>query len=303
MSDKNLPNIIAMDIGGTKINIGLVDKFGKLIKVKKFITPKNLSLDKFNIYIYQLIKTIKNKDSIKIGIALAGQISWPSGLIINSPNLKFLNQSNLKKYLESRFNLPVFIDNDAHCFTLAESLIGSGKKYNHIIGLTLGTGLGGGIVIDQKIIRGTNNTAGEFGHLKVTSDNLICACGLSGHLESYVSGRGMIQIFKQLTNKEISTLLIENKFNKGDKSAKQTFDLMSKYLGMGLANIANSFNPDIIVLGGGLIRVKPIWKKAITEYFPKYVFYNQLKKTKIIISKSGDNNILIGAALITTNNY
>lgn len=303
ISNKNSLNIIALDIGGTKINISLIDKFGKLIKIKKLLTPKNLSIDKFNLYIYQLIKTFKTKESIKIGIALAGQINWPSGLIINSPNLKFLNKTNLKKYLESKFNLPVFIDNDAHCFALAEAILGSGKKYNNIIGITLGTGFGGGVIINQKIIRGANNTVGEFGHMKITSDNLICACGLNGHLESYVSGSGMIKIFKQLTNKELNPFLIEKKFNQGHKEAKQTFDLMSKYLGMGLANIVNSYNPDIIILGGGLIRIKPIWKKAIKDYFPKYVFYNQLKTTKIIISKSGDNNVLIGAALITTNNY
>jgi len=297
------PNIITLDIGGTKINIGLINRFGKILKSKKLLTPKNLTVDKFNLGIYQLINNFKNDQTTKIGIALAGQISWPDGLIINSPNLKFLKKTNLKKYLESKFKLPVFIDNDAHCFTLAEALMGVGKKFNTVIGLTLGTGVGGGIVINQKIIRGANNTVGEFGHMKLTSDNLICACGLCGHLESYVSGPGMIKIFKQLTGQKLSTALIEKKFYQKNPAARQTLEIMAKYLGMGLANITNNYNPDIIVLGGGLIRVRPIWQKAIKIYFPKYVFYPQLKKTKIVTSKSGDNNILLGAALITTNNY
>lgn len=303
MIKKIFPNILALDIGGTKINIGLIDKSGKLIESKKFITPKNLTANKFNDNIYQLISNFKNKETLKIGIALAGQINWPDGLIINSPNLKFLNNTNLKKYLESKTKLPVFIDNDAHCFALSEAIIGSGKNYNNVIGLTLGTGIGGGIIINHKIIRGTNNSAGEFGHMQIIAGGLKCSCGQLGHLESYASGQGMIKIFNKLTNKDLDTFSIEKLFYKKNKEALQTFTAMSKCLGMGLANIANNLNPDIIVIGGGLIRIKPIWQEAIVNYFPKYVFYNNLKKTKITISKSGDNNILIGAALITTNNY
>lgn len=303
MIEKIFPNIIALDIGGTKINIGVINTQGKIIKSQKFITPKNLNTNKFNYFIYQLIDKFKNQETFKIGIALAGQINWPNGEIINSPNLKILNKTNLKKYLENKLKLPIYIDNDAHCFALAESIIGSGKKYNNIIGLTLGTGIGGGIIINQKIIRGSDNTVGEFGHMQIIPNGLKCSCNQLGHLEAYSSGQGMIKIFKKLTNKNLNTFSIEKLYYNKDKNAQETFNIMSKCLGIGLANIANNLNPDIIILGGGLIRVKPIWQKAIKDYFPKYIFNNYLKKTKIIISKSGDNNILIGAALITTNNY
>ena len=303
MPKKLFPNIIALDIGGTKINIGLIDKFGRLTESKKITTPQNISTNKFNDNIYKLIGGFKNKQTVKIGVALAGQISWPDGLIINAPNLKLLNHTNLKKYLEWKLKLPVFVDNDAHCFALSEAILGSGQKYDNVVGLTLGTGIGGGIIINHKIIRGTNNNAGEFGHMQIATSGFRCSWGLLGHLESYVSGRGMIKIFKQLTNKELDTFSIEKLFYKKNKAARQTFFIMSKCLGMGLANIASGLNPDIIVIGGGLIRVKPIWQEAINNYFPKYVFYNQLKKTKITISKLGDNSVLLGAALITTNNY
>jgi glucokinase len=300
---KLTPNIIALDIGGTKISIGIVNHSGKIIKSQKVPTPKNITAKKFGDYVCKIINTAKNKESAKVGIAIAGQISWPEGKIIDSPNLKILKGVNLKKIIEKKTKLPTFIDNDAHCFALSESVTGAGEKFNTVVGITLGTGIGGGIVIDNKIIRGRDNTAGEFGHMKLANKNIKCSCKNSGHFESYASGSAMIKLFKELTGKTLDTFQIEKLYYKKNKDAIKTFNTMSQYLGIGLANIASIINPDIIVIGGGLTRVKPIIIDAIDDYFPKYVFYSNLKKTKIVKAKNEDNSLLIGAALITTNNY
>jgi glucokinase-like ROK family protein len=295
-------NIIALDIGGTKINIGLIDQNANIIKSKKVPTPKNITKKEFDNHLIKLISSFKNKQTVKIGISIAGQISWPDGVIISSPNLKFLDNHPLQKNLKKALKLPVYIDNDAHCFTLSESTLGAGKKYNTVIGITLGTGIGGGIVVDNKLIRGANNTAGEFGHMMISDHGVTCSCQLDGHLESYTSGRGMIKIFKQLTGKTLNTFEIEKLYNNKNPNARETFRVMSEYLGIGLANIANVNNPDLIVLGGGITRIKPIWKSAISTYFPKYIFYKSLSKTKIVVSKSEDDSLIIGAAIITTLN-
>lgn len=296
-------HILALDIGGTKIGAGLVDQFGKIISLEKVTTPKNTNYPKFKKYLFKIIDSFKEDGIVKIGIGLAGQINWPENKIINAPNLKFLNNKNLKNDLFKKFKMPVTIDNDAHCFILGESVFGSAKNFNYAVGITLGTGIGGGIILNQKLIRGQNNTAGEFGHMKIMDGGLSCSCGQMGHFESYASGQAMTNIFKQITGQTKDTFEIEKLYYKKDPAAQKTFDLMSRYLAVGLANIVNTLNPEVIILGGGLIRVKPIIKVALQKYLPQKLFYKNLNKTKITVSQINEKSMILGAALITTKEY
>ena len=295
--------ILSLDIGGTKIGVGLINQFGKIVKLKKIATPKSTDSRQMQSFILKLIYQEWQDGIAKIGIGFAGQISWPDGKIINSPNIKSLIGVNLKKYLTSKLKIPVYIDNDVHCFTLAESVFGVGQKYNYVIGLAIGTGVGGGIVINNKIIRGADNSAGEFGHMKITTGGGKCSCGKMSHLESYISGQAMTSIFRQLSGKTADAFQIEKLYNRRNKHARKTFTIMSQYSAIGLANIINTLNPEIIVIGGGISRVKAIWKVTLKKYLPQYLFYQDLKNTKIVISQLQDQAIILGAALITTENY
>lgn len=288
--------VIALDIGGTKINAGLVNPAGQITTTKKIATPKKGR--KIEAELIKLTSSFWQPKIKKIGLGIAGQISWPDGLIINSPNIPALNGHNLKPALNKKFKVPVIIDNDVHGFVLAENLFGAARGFKYVVGVSLGTGIGGAIAINEKILRGKNNGAGEFGHTFIVNQGFKCACGHFGHWEAQISGTAMINTFLKITGKKLDTFAIESLYYKKNQAAKKTFDLMSDYLARGLANIINSLDPEIIVLGGGLIRVKPIWRTAIKKYLPKYLLHKKLKGTKIAPTQLGDQAMILGIALI-----
>lgn len=289
---------IGVDVGATKISSGLVwnGQIPKIIKIPTEVQQGNKTI------ISNIIKAIQVFDNPKakaIGIGIAGAIDRKNGVVVSSPNLPkgFIN-IELKKIIEKEFHKPVTIENDAHCFALAESVYGAGAKANIVIGLTLGTGIGGGIIFNKRIYHGRDGLAGEIGHMTVVEDGLLCNCGQRGHLEVYGAGKGMVRLYEDLTGKTQNTFFIEAAAIKKDKMALRVIEVMSNVLGIGLANIINIFNPDIIVLGGGMARVKLLTKPAIKKARAG-VIYPILAKTPIVTSKLGDASPVLGAALIT----
>ncbi len=291
------PYKLGLDIGGTKINIGLISG-SKIIKSQKFPTKAKQGKNAVIKNIISIAREFFNNKVSAIGIGIAGQVDQNKGVIISSPNFpKNFKNINLKKILEKEFKVPVFIDNDANCFILAETKYGAAKGYKHVVGLTLGTGIGGGIIINGKLYRGWQGTAGEFGHTTIGPEEIKCSCGKKGHFEILASGTAMVNIYKKLTGKKSNTFEIEELAKNGDKKALQTIDTMAKYLKIGLANIIKTLNPEIIVIGGGMVRVKPLWSK-LKEEPRKGIFYTTLKKTKIVKTKLDDNAGILGATLI-----
>jgi glucokinase len=297
--------ILALDIGGTKINAGLISQSGKIIfraraetqaKKPKIIILKNI----FDI-ITDLLFKAKNKKIkvLAVGIGLAGQIDFEKGIFIAGPNFsRNFKNIPLKNILEKKYRLPIFIDNDARCFALGESIFGQGKNYKNIIGLTLGTGIGGGIIIDKKVYRGNNNLAGEFGHMTMNLNGPKCSCGKPGHFEALASGRAISQMYKKLAHRTAKVQQIEEKLKQGEKTAKIIIQRVSQNLAIGLANLISALNPEIIILGGGLIKFKKFWQPAIKMIKEKNPFSFNLK-TKVIASKLGDDATLLGAAALT----
>ena len=290
--------LIGVDVGATKIAAGLV--FGKkVIKIIKIPTQTNKGKKTILNNIIAAIKKIYHPKVLKIGIGITGQIDQKKGMVISSPNLpKNFKNVRLAEIIQKKFKKPVKIENDVNCFTLAESIWGAGKKYNYVIGVTLGTGVGGGIVINKKIYLGRNGWAGEFGHMTIVANGLKCSCGQRGHLEAYTAGPAMIKLYKKLTGKTLDTLAIEEKYKLGEKAAKQTFKQISGYLALGLVNLINTLNPDIIVLGGGLAKVSFYVKPAISSA-KVLVFSSKLKSTKIVQSQLKEKAAILGATLIS----
>jgi len=292
---------IGVDIGATKIAAGLISgqKIVKKIKVKtqakkgKAQTVKNIKKVIAELY----VSNIKG-----IGVGIAGQVDTNKGVVISSPNFaKNFKNVELKKILTKEFEKPVLIENDANCFVLGEALYGSAKKYDFVVGLTLGTGVGGGIVIEKNIYHGTDGFGGELGHMTITNKGLKCSCGQYGHLEAYASGTAMSKIFKQLTGKQKKALDVEIEAKNGNKQAKKVFNMMSESLATGLANIIHIFNPDAIVLGGGLAKVKILIEPTIKMTKAKLI-YPELKNTKIIATKLKGDAPILGAASLLKNN-
>lgn len=276
--------IIGVDIGGTNIRAGLV----KDNKILKYISIPTQAKDGKNIVINNILYIISklfNKEVNAIGIGCPGPLN-KKGVIIKTPNLPFKN-FDLRKLVEKKFKVPVFIENDANCFTLGEAIIGKGKNFNYVVGLTLGTGVGGGIVINKKIYRG-KSFAGELGHIVINFNGPKCSCGNNGCLEAYVSSYGVMRyaMVKTKTPKKLYEEAL-----KGNKKAVDTFKEMGFYLGIGIINIVNILNPEIVVIGGQLSNAWKFFKDSMFR-----VTKNALTKVKIV--KARFDHAIYGAAML-----
>lgn len=238
--------IVGVDIGGSKVNAILFCS-GKIVRNIKIPTPKKSRkefLKRIEILVDELISDIDKKKILGIGCGVAGALNLKNGLVLKSPNLKILNGLNIKSWLSKKFNCDVKIDNDARCFTRAEYIWGSGRGYKNIIGVTLGTGIGGGIIIDGQIFYGANDSAGELGHMLVSSSKdweflvIKQAKNLENNLgigfanivnildpEIIIIGGGASHMLKPLFSKAEK---IMNKFIISPKSRKNVKILISK---------------------------------------------------------------------------
>ncbi|HEB01406.1 MAG TPA: ROK family protein [Candidatus Portnoybacteria bacterium] len=238
-----------------------------------------------------------NKEIVGLGIGVPGPVDIQKGLVHFLPNLPGWQKVPLKKILEKELSLPVSLDNDSNCFVLAETRFGAAQGYQNVIGLTLGTGLGGGIIINGEIYHGANGLAGEIGHMVIVAEGLKCNCGNRGCLEQYVSGSALVLKYKKLTGQEKTPLEIEKESEQKKKPALKVIEETGYYLGLGLANLINILNPEIIVLGGGVARTKTLYSPTIREMKKRVFPLGQ--KTPVVISKLGREAGIIGAAWLS----
>ena len=274
--------ILALDIGGTNIRSAIVEKT-RIINYKKIKTPKNKKeiLETLN----EIIKSYEKPD--KICVSAAG--FERNGIMQHSLHAD-INEISLSKILKSKFHVPVYLDNDANCAGLAELHYGAGKSLNNFVLLTLGTGIGGAIIINKKLYRGKGG-AGEIGSMIIDDKTIF---------ENLASGNASVEIAKKFGFKKTDSFELEAKANKGDKKALAVYQKIGEYLGIGLANLAYIFDPDAIILGGGFSRVKHIYAPA-QKTLNK--LYNLNPKPKILNAKFSDNAGLIGAALLSNKSY
>jgi len=289
--------ILSLDIGGSKIAAGLV-KNGKVSNFQKTGWQKPLTAQKITNQIILLIENYKLKigNFRAITIGVAGQVNQRGEVFITRHLLGKRTKIALKKMLEKKFKLPVYVENDAHCFALAEAVLGQGKGKKFVIGLTLGSGIGGGIIINQKIFGGKDGFAGEIGHTAIEAQGEKCSCGKKGCFEAHVSATALKKFYYQLTRKKVSGFEIDKLFRKKDKKAILAANKVADYLAIGLGNIINIFNPEVIILGGGLSRFKKLMKMAVVKTKLQTLVPNH--QTKILISKLDDNAQLLGASLL-----
>lgn len=293
--------VIGVDVGATKISAAIIANNHAISKTITHPTESHLGK---KIILANIIKIIKIFDSSavhSIGIGIAGEINRKKGILISSPNMAHdVKNVPIAKIIKKEFKKDVYIENDAKCFVLAESILGAGKKYDFVVGLTLGTGIGGGIVMHKKLYCGSLGIAGEIGHMTIADNGSLCGCGQRGHLESYASGTGMIHLYKEMTGKTRDTYTITQKARDGDATAKRVIKIMAQSLGIGLANIMSIIDPDIIVIGGGMACVRPILGPAI-KIARKSVLYPSLRKTPIVRAVLKENANIYGAAIIAQN--
>ena len=285
---------IGVDIGATKTNFVLL-KDHRVLGAQKVLTPKSRKdiVSLLKMYIQKCTEIGSSRHIKGIGIGVPGPLNEKGDLILNPPNLKILRNCPLARIVEKELKIKTKMDNDGNCFALGEALLGAGRGAKIIFGITLGTGVGGGIVIDGKAHRGGFGSAAEVGHMTIKFDGPRCSCGSYGCLEEYVSerfffGRGALpQKFQE-------------RAERGDKKALKVYDEYGRYLGIGLANVINLLDPEVVVIGGGIANSYKFFLKETKKEIKKRVLSPISKKyVKIKRAALGEFSGAIGAALLS----
>ncbi|MDI6789017.1 MAG: ROK family protein [Planctomycetota bacterium] len=239
-----------------------------------------------------------------LGIACPGSVDEEGVVLADSPNLIGWKGTNIKQPLEKIFKIPVLIDNDANLAAWGEKCWGVGKNARNLIMLTLGTGIGGGIIINNQIYRGSHFYAGEIGHMKILPDGPKCSCGQKGCLEALASAPAIVQRYNTKTLKRYNVNTARDVFDKasgGDKIACEVVQETAHYLGISLASLINIFDPDVIIIGGGIAKAGNILFKPLRKVVRKNIMPHSLRRPAILPARLGEDAGLLGAAGLVLN--
>jgi len=284
---------IGIDLGGTKIEGILLDDSLNVIQRIRVLTPKNDYQGIVNEISYLVDQLSTNLPDFTLGVCTPGTISKKTGLLKNS-NTQCLIGKSIKEDLENKLGKKISMENDANCFTLAEATMGAAKDFDLVFGVILGTGVGGGIVINKKLYPGRTNIAGEWGHHTLHHNGNPCYCGKMGCVETYISGPSLENQWKKLTgeSKRIPEI-IQNITNENGKKWKSEF---MENFGYGLANVIDILDPDAIVLGGGLSNIDFLYTEGKESVYNKV--FSDLVDTPILKNQLGDSAGVFGACII-----
>jgi len=284
---------IGVDLGGTKTEIIVLDENLNILERKRILTPQTDYQKIINTIVTLVSDVSQNISDFSLGICCPGSISKQTGLIKNS-NTQCLIGKSLKADLENKLEKNISIENDANCFTIAESKMGAGIEFNLVFGVIMGTGVGGGIVINNTLHYGRTNIAGEWGHHTLHQNGNSCYCGKSGCVETYISGPSLEKRWTQQTGltQSMPELIVNFDTNIG----KQWKDEFLENFGYGLANVIDILDPDAIILGGGLSNIDFLYTEGKESIYSKV--FSDIIETPILKNKLGDSSGVFGAALL-----
>lgn len=292
-----------IDLGGTKVECAVLDADNDYKEIARDRIPAKHSegYDKLLQNIKQLISTISQSigsSPVKVGIGTPGIIDEESGLMINCHNTCLLNKP-FRKDLSDLLGVEVAVANDANCFALAEANMGAATSVENtrmVFGVILGTGVGGGLVLDGKVWNGRNRIAAEFGHTVIDSVN-ECYCGRTGCIETFISGPALEKYYEEKTGtfRKLKQI-IELARNNSDGVAVETVERLVHYFGKAMGNIINMLDPDVIVIGGGLANIDELYAEGL-ERVKKEIFMDEVR-TPILRPKLGGSAGVYGAAFL-----
>ena len=288
-------NKIGIDLGGTKIEGILLDDSFNVVERTRIPTQQEKGYKSIINSIVSLVEELKIKasDNVTIGVSAPGAISKKSGLIKNS-NTQCLIGMPLKEDLKQALDQEIAIENDANCFALAEATLGAAKNHNVVFGVIMGTGVGGGIVINGEVHRGRTYIAGEWGHHTLRINGNKCYCGKLGCVETYISGPALEKRWTELTEKTESLPSIIH--NLGTEKGQQWKKEFLENFGIGLANVIDILDPDVIVLGGGISNISFLYDEGRDAVYDKV--FSDLVDTPILKNQLGDSAGVFGASLL-----
>ena len=291
---------IGIDLGGTKIEIIALDSDGRELIRQRVVTPQGDYRATVSA-VAMLVESTENELGQRgtVGIGIPGAESLATGLIKNANSTCLIGQP-LRRDLQALLQRQVRLANDANCFALSEAVDGSGRGAEIVFGVILGTGVGGGIVINQQVLTGANAIAGEWGHNPLPgceADDLprpACYCGRSGCVETYLSGPALAADHFQRTGQKLSAAEIEHLAAAGDVACEATLQRYENRLGRALAGVINILDPQVIVLGGGLSKMQRLYRN-LPACCGQHVF-SDVFQTRILPPQHGDSSGVRGAA-------
>jgi len=293
---------LGIDLGGTKMEAIVLDQDDSVLLRRRIATPRydgeneyQTILNGLGDLIFDSIKAIPKGADFTVGIGTPGSLDPETGLIQNS-NTLCLNRMPLKKDIEERIGRPVGMQNDANCFTLAESIQGAGKGYKVVFGIIMGTGCGGGIALDGKILQGAHGIAGEWGHVSIDPQGADCYCGKRGCVETKISGGGVENKFAARFGRRLQMEQIVAGFHHGDGPCTEVFRQFLDDFGRAAGGLISVLDPDAVVIGGGLSNINELYTEG-GAFIRRYAFHPDVE-TPILKNKLGDSAGVIGAAWI-----
>lgn len=310
--------IIGIDLGGTSVKFAILTQEGEI--QEKWSIKTNI-LDEGSHIVPDIIDSIHHHlethgmtkdDFAGIGMGSPGVVNSELGTVVGAYNLNWKTVQEVKKQIESALGMPFFIDNDANVAALGEQWVGAGENNPNVVFMTLGTGVGGGVVADGQLLHGVAGAAGELGHITVDFDDPIaCTCGKKGCLETVASATGIVNLTRRYAEEYAGEAKLKKMIDDGqDVTAKDVFDLakegddlalivyknFSRYLGIACANIASVLNPAYIVIGGGVSAAGEFLLKGVQEVYDKNSFPEIRASTKLALANLGNDAGVIGAA-------
>lgn len=273
-----MKNVIGVDLGGTNVRAGMVSGSGLLKTAKSTLESAGSRYDVLRV-IYNVIDKVINKNTAAIGVGVPSVVDTAKGIVYDVVNIPSWKRVPLKKLLEERYRIPVKINNDANCFVMGEKCFGKGRRAKNLVGLIIGTGLGAGIIINDKLYEGYNCGAGEFGMIPFKDDIL----------ETYCSG----QYFQKFYNVS-GAHLYENR----DKQTVSIFTEFGKNMAEAIKIIVYSYDPEMIILGGSVSKAYPLFKTAMLEGMKSFAYSRTIKNLKLYVTRLEYPGVLGAAGLV-----
>ena len=307
---------VGIDLGGTNTKIGVVDKEGNKIFTT---TIKTESIDGYEISLNRIADILKeNLKEYEIPLDKVGGVGiGVPGPVVQTRIVKFFanfpwpENLNLAEEFEKRIGLKVRADNDVNVITLGEMWKGAGKGHSNVLGIAIGTGIGGGIILNGQLVSGKNGTGGEIGHTKLVRDGKLCGCGQKGCWEAYASATGLIreaqgrlivnkknQLYEMTKGRELEAKDVFDAAKAGDKFSVDIVHYEAEYLAMGISNLLNTLDPEIVVLGGGVSLAGDFLIDRVKESLKKYALPSAVEGLKIVQAELGNDAGILGAAYL-----
>ncbi len=289
--------VVAVDVGGTRIKAGVVDEKGGLHEKKVVDSRAEEGKDALLETLVGVVNSLLGVSRAEaVGVAFASPLDPKTGVVYHPPNIPGMGVFNLGAYLKERLGVPVVVDNDANLYALGEWWMGAGQGAEVLLCITLGTGIGGGLVVGGELWHGAHGLGAEFGHVTVVKDGPLCNCGRRGCFEAVASSRYLVETYRRLSGKEDSPFGIYKAAKDGDKAALESWRMLARNVAVGLSSLANALDPDVVVIGGGLANAGVLLLDAVKLHFEPLLLPGLRGKVELRLASLRDYSAVWGAA-------